>query len=294
MMQGRIIRGVGGFYYVLTKEGALYACRARGIFRKTGIKPLVGDEVTFAVTDPKDMEGNVETILPRKSELLRPAVSNVDQALLIFAVQKPKPSLMLLDRLLLMMKTRGLPVVLCFNKTDLKDREGEAGLRAYTALLGAEVLFISGKTGEGIEALLELLRGKTTVLAGPSGVGKSTLINRIQPEAGMETGAISEKLERGKHTTRHAELIYASENTFLVDTPGFSSLDLPELSKEELKDYYPEFAPYEEECRFLGCSHTGERDCGVKNAVSEGRIPEERYRNYVSLYRELSERKAWE
>ena len=192
MMQGRIIRGIAGFYYVLTKDNELYACRARGIFRKTGVKPLVGDAVEFSVTDPKDMEGNVEKILPRRNELLRPAVSNVDQALLLFAVQKPRPSLLLLDRLM---------------------------------------LFISGKTGEGVDEVLSLLKARTTVLAGPSGVGKSTLINRIWPEAGMETGSVSKKLERGKHTTRHAELISAGEDTFLVDTPGFSVIALPVISQ---------------------------------------------------------------
>ncbi len=287
-MRGRIIRGIAGFYYVLTADGETYACRARGIFRKNGMKPLVGDEVEFSVTDPKDMEGSVDEILPRKSELLRPAVANVDQALLLFAVKSPDPNFQLMDRFLIQMKSRGLSVLICFNKTDLAEPSDIEALREYTAQTACRSLFLCAKTGEGIEEVLRELGGKTTALAGPSGAGKSTLINRLCPEAAMETGAVSAKTERGKHTTRHAELLTAGSDTFLVDTPGFSSLLLPEIKKEELRDYYPEFAPFEEECRFLRCSHVGEKDCGVKRALEKGLIHEERYRNYVMFYGELS------
>ena len=283
-MKGRIIRGIAGFYYVWTETDEVYACRARGIFRKTGIKPLVGDEVLIRITDEKDREGNVEEILPRKSELIRPALANVDQAAVIFSVKSPDPHL----------KKQSIPTIVCFNKKDLAQKEELLRFREYTESFGIRTVFTCGKTGEGTEELRTLLKNKTTTLAGASGVGKSTIMNCLSPDAHMETGEISRKIERGKHTTRHAELICLEKDTYLADTPGFGSLVLPDIAKEELRDYYPEFAPYEKECRFQMCSHTQEKECGVIRAVREKKISEERYRNYVSFYEELKERKSYE
>lgn len=294
-MRGRIVKGIGGFYYVrcgAAGEGAprdreLYECRAKGIFRRDNRRPLVGDEVEMDVLDEEKKTGNISELLPRHSELIRPAVANVDQALVIFAVASPKPNFNLLDRFLIMMAQQGLESIICFNKTDIdEDGSGEEYRRIYGDC-GYRTLGVSAKTGAGIDSLRELLRGKITTVAGPSGVGKSSVINCLQPDIVMETGEISAKIQRGKHTTRHSELIALDEGTYILDTPGFSSLGLFDLEKGELAVYYPEFAEYEKSCRFTGCAHIGEHDCGVKDAVAEGRISRMRYENYCLLYREL-------
>lgn len=292
MTEGRIVKGIAGFYYVYTVEGETYACKAKGLFRKLGIKPLPGDLVRIEITDTKDMEGNVTEILPRQSELLRPAVANVDQALVIFALRSPEPNLFLLDRFLLRMAVLSLPVKICFNKTDLDEEHIREEVRASYQDAASELLFVSAKTGEGFDLLRKALEGQTTTVAGPSGVGKSTIINALRGEALMETGEVSERTERGRHTTRHSELIPLGADTFIMDTPGFSSLLLPEIEKEELAGFYPEFMPFEPDCRFQGCSHIAEPDCGVKKALSEGKIPMRRYENYKLLYEELKERRT--
>ena len=237
-MQGKIIKGIGGFYYVHDGIGKVYECRAKGIFRNRGIKPLVGDDVEISVLDEEKATGNLDEILPRKNRLIRPAVSNVEPA-------------------------------------------------------GYPVHFISTYEKSGLEEFHRLIIGKTTVLAGPSGVGKSSITNFIQPEAQMETGGISEKIRRGKHTTRHSELFFVEEGTYMMDTPGFSSLYIEDLEPEALKDFFPEFEPYEDECRFLGCVHIGERECGVKTAVQEHKIGQSRYDNYRLMYQELKEKKKY-
>lgn len=292
-MTGKIIKGIAGFYYVHDGHSQVYACKAKGIFRNRKIKPLVGDDVEFTVLDEADMEGNIDSILPRRNALVRPAVSNVDQALVVFSITHPEPNLNLLDRFLVMMLSQEVPVVICFNKVDL---DGEATMGRYREIYetaGYPVYFTSTYDQTGIEEIRSLLRGKTTVLAGPSGVGKSSLTNLIQPKADMETGGISEKIKRGKHTTRHAELFYVERGTYMMDTPGFSSMFLADLEEQELKDYFPEFARYEESCRFLGCVHIGEPVCGVKEAVKNGRISESRYENYKLLYQELKDKRRY-
>lgn len=289
-MQGKIIRGIAGFYYVHTTDGEIYQCKAKGIFRKENIKPLVGDDVEMEVTDPKDMEGNIMRIFPRKSTLIRPAVANIDQALLIFAMAKPEPNFNLLDRFLIMMRQQGLDCIICFNKSDIAETKECESLTSIYENSGCRVLFSSALKKEGIEGLLEELKGKTTAFAGPSGVGKSSIVNCIQSNKTMETGAISAKIERGKHTTRHTELIAISENTYIMDTPGFSSLSLFELEKGGLRSFYPEFTEYEDKCKFLTCAHISEPDCGVKEALENGRISRIRYDNYVVLYEELKEK----
>lgn len=291
--EGRIVKGISGFYYVYTAGSGIYACRAKGLFRKEGKKPLVGDLVSFTVTDEKDKEGNVETIYPRGTELLRPAVANVDQVLLLFAVRTPDPNLNLLDRFLLRMAAQSLPVLLCFNKTDLADADRIEALRAIYRGSGADLLFVSARTGDNMDALRAALQDKTTTVAGPSGVGKSTIVNALQDKTVMETGALSEKIERGRHTTRHTELLPINDTSFILDTPGFSSLDLPQVTKEELPKLYPEFLEYEPQCRFGGCSHIAEPDCGVKAAVEAGKIARERYENYRLFSTELSTRRSY-
>lgn len=292
-MTGKIIKGIAGFYYVHDGDSTVYACKAKGIFRNKKIKPLVGDDVTFTVLDWETKEGSITEILPRANELVRPAVSNVDQALVIFSITHPAPNLNLLDRFLVMMGRQEVPVMICFNKTDLTD---EARMEAYGDIYrkaGYPVYFTSTYDNTGIDRIRELVRGKTTVLAGPSGVGKSSLTNLIQPEARMETGGISEKIQRGKHTTRHSELFFVEEHTYMMDTPGFSSMYIEDLEPQELKAYFPEFAACEENCRFLGCVHVGERVCGVKEAVAEGSVSRSRYDNYVLMYQELKEKRRY-
>lgn len=292
-MTGKIIKGIAGFYYVNDGENRVYQCRAKGIFRNRKIKPLVGDNVEFSILDEEAGEGNIDEILPRKNALVRPAAANVDQALVLFALTQPSPNLNLLDRFLVMMAMEEIPVVICFNKADLGDGAMEEEYKKIYEGAGYEVHFISARTDLGMDQVRELLRGRTTVLAGPSGVGKSSLTNRIQPEASMETGDISRKIERGKHTTRHSELFFVEKDTYMMDTPGFSSMYTPEIEASELKEFFPEFAEFEDECRFLGCVHIGERVCGVKEAVKEGKISLSRYENYRLIYEELKQKRRY-
>lgn len=292
-MTGKIIKGIAGFYYVHDGHSKTYACKAKGIFRNRNIKPLVGDDVEFTVLDEADSEGNIDVILPRRNALVRPAVSNVDQALVVFSITHPEPNLNLLDRFLVMMLSQEVPVTICFNKIDLNGEEAMQRYRNIYETAGYPVFFTSTYEQTGIEEIRSLLRGKTTVLAGPSGVGKSSLTNLIQPEARMETGGISEKISRGKHTTRHAELFYVESGTYMMDTPGFSSMFIADMEENRLKDYFPEFAEYEEACRFLGCVHIGEPVCGVKAAVRDGKISESRYENYKLLYQELKDKRRY-
>ena len=288
-MTGKIIKGIAGFYYVYVEGCGTYECKAKGIFRKDHVKPLVGDNVEMEVLDEQDMEGNILEILPRRSALIRPAVANVDQAMIIFAIVKPNPSFNLLDRFLIRMERQHLPTVICFNKQDIASQEEKEALRKAYETCGYHVLFISALENEGLEKVRELLAGKTTTVAGPSGVGKSSLINRLSPIANMETGEISAKIERGRHTTRHSEIIALGEETYIVDTPGFTSLDITEIAKEELGQYSPEFVQYEPYCKFSGCAHISEPSCGIKDAVEDGRISRVRYENYKALYQELKE-----
>jgi len=292
-MQGKIVKGIAGFYYVHADGSGTYECKAKGLFRRQNIKPLTGDNVEIAVIDEAEKTGNIEEIFPRKNELIRPLVVNIDMALVIFAAASPQPNLNLLDRFLVLMQYQQIPVTICFNKMELLEETERQRIAGIYAQCGYPVLFISVQRQEGIEELKAVLRGKTTAACGPSGVGKSSLVNLLQPEASMETGEISRKIQRGKQTTRHTQLIHIEENTYLMDTPGFSSLYLPEIEKEDLQQYYQEFASYEPACRFQACSHISEPDCGVKHAVGEGGIHLVRYDNYKQLYEELKGRKKY-
>lgn len=289
-MQGKIIKGIAGFYYVEVAESGVYECKAKGVFRKDKVKPLVGDDVELEVLDEQEKTGNVTAILPRRNALIRPAVANVDQAMVIFAMKNPRPNFSLLDRFLLMMERQGVKTIICLNKQDLADPEEAEEIRRVYRECGYQVVLTSLKEEAGMADVEELLRGKTTVVAGPSGVGKSSLTNRMQGEVLMETGEISRKLKRGKHTTRHSQLIPLGKDTFLCDTPGFTSLYVEEMDKEELRFYFPEFTHYEGKCRFQGCVHIHEPGCAVKDALEAGELSRRRYDNYVEFYEELKEK----
>lgn len=292
-MTGKIIKGIAGFYYVHDGVSRVYECRAKGIFRNRRIRPLTGDNVEFEILDASEQTGNITEILPRSNELVRPAVANIDQAMIVFAAAEPDPNLNLLDRFLVSMECRNMPVLICFNKKDLADEEKIRQLMEIYEGAGYPVRLTSAAGGEGLEELRALLRGKTTAFAGPSGVGKSSLTNLIHPEAAMETGAVSEKIKRGRHTTRHSELFFVEKDTYVMDTPGFSSIYVEDLLPEQLASCFPEFEAFVPDCRFLGCVHMGERDCGVKKAVQEMKIPASRYENYRLIYEELKSKRRY-
>lgn len=291
-MQGKIIKGIAGFYYVHVVHSGIYECKAKGVFRNKKIKPLVGDNVEIEILDEENKIGNIINIYDRENELIRPAVSNISQALVVFAIANPMPNLNLLDRFLVMMERNGIDTIICFNKIDLVDEEEILKLRDIYVKAGYHVMFTSTKENMGIEEVLRVIDGKTTAFAGPSGVGKSSLLNALIPEANSQTGEISEKIKRGKHTTRHTEIFNVSDDTYLMDTPGFSSLYVNDFEKEELKNYFREFIEYNNGCRFTGCVHVNEPDCLVKEAVENGRINRSRYDNYILMYEEIKNKKS--
>lgn len=292
-MQGKIIKGIAGFYYVYA-EHSVYECKAKGIFRNQKIKPLVGDDVEISVLNTEEKQGNIDAILPRKTELIRPAVANVDQTLVVFASAAPEPNFNLLDRFLLMMEKQQVVAVVCFNKTDLIEAAKLSEYQRIYREAGYTVITASTYEEHGMDAIYDALEGKTTALAGPSGVGKSSIMNKLNPEANMDVGVISKKIERGKHTTRHSEMIPIGENTYLLDTPGFSSIYFYDgMEAEELKQYYREFALHEPYCRFQGCNHIGEADCGVKQAVGAEQIARSRYENYKMFFEELKGKRRY-
>lgn len=292
-MKGKIIKGIAGFYYVKCGDGKIYECKAKGIFRKDRRKPLVGDEVMLEITDADARLGTITELLDRKNKLARPAVANVDQALVVLAAALPEPNPGLLDRFLIQMEYQDIPTLICFNKADLAKEAKLTRLAGIYESAGYRVLITSALKKQGIDALREALTGKVTTVAGPSGVGKSTLINCLQDRTVMATGAVSEKIERGKHTTRHSQLIEITKDTYIFDTPGFSALSVEELLPEELTRCFPEFAGYEKQCRFMGCAHIHEPDCGVKEALAAGKISKVRYDDYVSLYTECKNKRRY-
>ena len=296
-MQGKIIKGIAGFYYVHVVESGVYECKAKGIFRNKKIKPLVGDNVLIDVIDEDNKKGNIRDILERKNELIRPASANIDQAMVIFAVKSPEPNYNLLDRFILMMDYQDVPTVVVFNKTDLVEEKDIEELRKIYEKCGCKVIFISAYDNTGIDILMDTLKDKTTILAGPSGVGKSSLTNIILPDRKEEgeiskTGDVS-RIGRGRHTTRHSEIFNVTGSTYICDTPGFTSLNLPELEKEQVRFYFNEFDEYEGTCRFNGCVHINEPDCAVKMAVEKGVISRRRYTSYVELYEEIKNQKKY-
>lgn len=287
---GRILRSISGFYDVQTPEGVV-TCRARGILRKQGNSPLTGDRVEITVEKGKGM---VETILPRRNSFVRPAVANVD-ALVVFAANvNPVTEPFLIDRVAAIAGDQNVPVILCVNKCDLDPAVDL--LRIYRNA-GFQVIPTSAETGEGVETLRQAIRGKLTAFTGNSGVGKSSILNRLAPELALATGEVSEKLGRGRHTTRHVELYRLEEDTYVADTPGFSSFDTDQMElilKENLQYAFPDFGRYIGTCRFDDCSHRKEPGCAVRQAVEAGEIEKTRYDSYCKLYEKSSQVKLWE
>ena len=285
-MNGRIIKGIAGFYYIYVDGIGTYECKAKGIFRKDKLKPMVGDIASIDVLSDDEKLGNIVEIMPRKNELVRPAVANVDQAVIVFALTHPAPNYMLLDKLLLQFAVQNVPVIICLNKEDLVDEDEISNVKARYSGCGAEIVFTCATKNVGIDELKKLLMGKLSCVAGPSGVGKSSLVNCLQDSIHADTGSISVKANRGKHTTRHSEIIPICDGTYICDTPGFSSFDVLIKEPMELQQYYEEFATIDS-CRFMPCSHTHEPDCSVKSAAMQGMISIDRYDNYVQLFEEL-------
>lgn len=287
---GRIIRSISGFYDVQTAEGVV-TCRARGILRRADSSPLTGDLAEITVEKGKGM---VEKLLPRKNSFIRPAVANVD-ALVVFAANvNPVTEPFLIDRVAAIAGDQEVPVYLCVNKCDL---DPAMDLVRIYENAGFPVICTSAETGEGVEALRQLIRGKLTAFTGNSGVGKSSILNRLCPELGLATGEVSEKLGRGRHTTRHVELYALDSETFVADTPGFSSFDTDQMDvilKENLQYAFPDFGPCLGRCRFDDCTHRKEPDCAVRAAVEDGRIERSRYDSYLKLYEKASQVKLWE
>ena len=291
MIKGRIVKGIGGFYYVDTGN-ALYECRARGVFRKRKITPLVGDYAQIDVTDEGKKKGFLTEILPRKSSLMRPKVANVDLALIVFAVKNPSPDFGLLDRFIILARERNLETAIVLNKVDLDNERKYLHYKEIYEKAGFEVVCHSNITGEGTSELKELFADKVSVLAGPSGVGKSSLIMSVSPQTELETGELSAKIERGKNTTRHTQLIEIFKGAFVVDSPGFSSLSITHIPPEDLEDYFPEFEPFLGDCKFKGCSHIAEEDCGIKAQIGKAVSPE-RYEHYVKFFEEAEEERKY-
>lgn len=285
MIEGIIIKGVGGFYYVKTPHEVI-ECRARGVFREENLIPLVGDRVKIRINE-EDNSGYVEEILERKSTLIRPPVANITQAIIVMSVRKPNINMWLLDRFLIIAEHENLDIILCFNKSDLSEKE-TLDLKNIYEKIGYKVIVASTKENIGIEELRNILKGHISVLAGPSGVGKSSLLNKINPQFKLETGEISSKLKRGKHTTRHVELFELEEDSFVLDTPGFSSLNLDFIEEDvQLREYFKEIKEYGKDCRFLSCLHDKEPDCNVKKMVEESIIDKERYNSYIQFLNEV-------
>ena len=284
-MNGKIIKGIGGFYYIKTSEG-LIECKARGKFRHKDIKPMVGDNVTIKIENGK---GVIEEIQKRTSELIRPTVANVSLAFIVFAVKNPDINFDLLNKFLVLCEYNNIEVIVCLNKIDLVSEEEREEIKKRINDIGYEVLFINAKQGIGIERLKEKIEGNITVFCGPSGAGKSTLINKLADKEHMETGNVSVKLGRGKHTTRHSELIEVADG-YIVDTPGFSTLEIKDLmDKNSLKYCFPEFTEYNDNCKYRGCLHYKEPKCALKDAVEEGKVNKYRYDFYIKSLEEIME-----
>lgn len=289
--QGRIIKALSGFYYVQASDGAVVECRARGILRKNRVTPLVGDEVTYSMELGK---GTVEAVLPRRNTFIRPAVSNLDALVILASESNPETDPFLIDRVSAIAGNQNVPVLLCVNKVDLKDAGKLIGIYRRA---GFAVFPTSARTGEGIEALAQAIRGKTIAFTGNSGVGKSSILNCLGGDLHIKTGEVSDKLGRGRHTTRHVELYTLPDGTGVIDTPGFSSFDTERMElilKEKLPYAFPDFAPYLGACRYHDCAHIHEPDCAVRQALQEGKLEPTRYASYLRLYESAKEIKLWE
>ncbi len=288
-MEGIIIKGIGGFYYVRCDDGNTLETRGCGRFRKEKITPLVGDRVLL-----DESLGSVVEILPRTCEFIRPPVSNITQMIVVFSTVSPKVDLRLVDTMLLYIEEKGIKGAVCINKSDLDDHENIEKIKNIYESAGYETIVTSAEKGEGGEALSKLLKDNISAFAGNSGVGKSSLLNLIDGSFSLETGNVSEKIQRGKHTTRHVELLPLSFGGYVLDTPGFGKIDLPIIEAKYLEDYFKEFEPYKEGCKFTGCSHLKEKGCAVREAVENKEISLSRYESYVEFFEKLKAIKPWE
>ncbi|MGX8711851.1 MAG: ribosome small subunit-dependent GTPase A [bacterium] len=289
-INGTIIKGIGGFYYVEAAD-TLYECKARGVFRKNKVTPFVGDRVTVSLE--KDGTGTIEEIFPRKNSLVRPPVANIDQLVIVVSICDPSPSTLIIDKTIAAAEDKGIEPVIVISKSDLKDCQWLNDIYQTT---GIPLLTISSATGEGVEEVEKLLKGKISAFTGNSGVGKSSLLNRIDSRFHLQTGEISQKLGRGRHTTRQVEFLKLGENTYVADTPGFSSISVERydlVKKENLQYCFREFEPYLNQCKFVSCSHTCEKGCAVLKAVEEGTISKSRHESYVAMYNEVKDLKEW-
>ena len=298
-MIGLIIKGIGGFYYVKTEDG-IFECKGRGVFKKKGIKLQVGDRVEISEVDLSkeaekrgmQHEGVIEDIMERKNEFIRPPIVNVDTFAVTFAAKDPEPTFSLIDKFLVMAEMNDVEAILVMNKCDLVDEETRKSVRdIYKGLY--KMVEISASTGEELKELEELIKGKTVAFAGPSGVGKSTIINELIPEAEMETGGISKKTLRGRHTTRHVEIFEAQGGGLVYDTPGFTSFEIMEAGEDDLKNYYPEIEKFHGKCYYDNCRHLKEPDCAVRAAVKNGEISKVRYLSYKSNMEEIKEKRKY-
>ncbi len=292
MIEGIIMRGVGGNYYVDTEDN-IVECRARGLFRLKNIKPLVGDRVLIRLTEEDGSQGYIEEIKERTNEMIRPPVANADQMIIFFSVTNPEPSFLLLDKLLISAEINNLKPIICFNKSDLADENIKSQFENIFVNTGYNVIFTSKYDDNSIEKLKTILRNKLTVFSGPSGVGKSSIMNAVQPDFELRTGEISDKLKRGRHTTRHAEIYKLDIGGYVIDTPGFSSFNLNGVGEYDLKEYYPEIKKFDTGCRFADCLHNKEPNCVVKDALNNGLISKTRYSNYIRLLDEIQSIKPY-
>ena len=286
--EGILVKGVGGNYEIMTKQGRV-VCKARGRFRKDQLVPVVGDRVQ--VLDNGGAGARIEEILPRKNQLVRPPVSNIDRLFVVTAASSPEPDFFLLDKIIVSALSQGIEVSLCINKIDTAD---PSGIEEVYRKAGFPVYPTCAKEGIGIEAVRRALLGGVTAFAGASGVGKSSLLNAIDERLVLKTSDISEKIERGRHTTRHVELFEIAPDTYVFDTPGFSSFEVFNVKAKELIRYFPDLDSYADGCPFSDCSHTREEECAVRQAVREGKVPLARWESYLALYEKLKERKEWE
>ena len=286
-MNGIITKGIGGFYYVKAADNTIYECKARGIFRKEKVKPYIGDKVEISIENGK---GTIERIYPRVSSMIRPPVANIDILVIVVAAASPDPNLLLIDKLLINCEINRIKPIICINKTDVKS--GDIIKDIYENA-GYTVVSVCAAEERGFDDLLPHIKDKTSAFAGLSGVGKSTILNLLT-STNQETGEVSDKIQRGKHTTRHVELLELNCGGFVLDTPGFSSFEVNTIKAQELYKYFPEMKDCEDLCRFKGCSHINEPDCVVKEKVLSGEIKKSRYESYIELYNQLKMIKEWE
>jgi ribosome biogenesis GTPase len=291
MIKGTIIKGIGGFYYIKTDQG-IFECKGRGLFRKEKLVPCVGDHIMLEPDELDEYKGTIVKILPRKNIFVRPPVANLDQLLIVMAMEKPEPNFYLLDKFLVMAEKNQVDIIIAFNKIDLiEEEEVKKVLEIYDNLY--PLFFFSAEAGVGIEEIKLELKNKQTAISGPSGVGKSTLINKMHEDLNLEVGGISVKSQRGKHTTRHVEIFELNNGGMVFDTPGFTSFETVDVNLEELHFMFPELQKLALECRFKTCTHINEPDCAVKLSLEQGGINRSRYESYVNLYNEIKSQRRF-